>query len=84
LESEQLQRLAAERQARLARTLAEGKDRLAANRERLAQLRQRVEAIVGEAAAGRNEERAMALIPAVREEDVELAFLREKARRAAS
>lgn len=84
LESEQLRRVAVERQARLARTLAERNDRLAANRGRLAQLRQRAEAIVGEAAAERDEERGMALIPVVREEDVELAFLREKARRAAS
>jgi phage shock protein A len=83
LEAEQLQRLAADRQADLSRTLAGLRNRLAANRQRLADVRRRAE-LVTEDPGGDCDDRWAASSVSVRDEEVEVAFLREKSRRVPS
>lgn len=83
LETEHLQRLVAGRRTNVTETLGDLHGRLEANRRRLAAMRQKVEVLAEEEneVAG---DRWPVPDVAVRDEDVEVAFLREKQRRAAS
>jgi phage shock protein A len=83
LEAEQSQRLATDRQESTSRTLTGLRSRLAGNRQRLAEVRRRAE-LVGEEVGPDTDERCIPVSVAVRDEDVEVAFLREKSRRAQS
>jgi len=83
LEAQQLQRLLAGRRDGLTESLAELERRLSGNRERLAQMRQKAE-LVAEEEGGVADDRWATATVAVRDEDVEVAFLREKQRRARS
>jgi len=84
LECEQLHRLATARRDGLARQAAVLDEQVAANRQRLAAMRQKAEALVEEEGEGAPEGRWAASGVAVRDEDVEVALLRERQRRAQS
>jgi phage shock protein A len=81
LETEQFQRLSTDRQEGLSRTLTALRNRIVEHRQRLAEVRLRAELITDETGEDADEGRNTALV-AVRDADVEVAFLREKSRRA--
>ena len=81
LECEQLHRLATTRRDGLAAELAAIHERIAANRQRLAAMRERAEALI-EVDHGLPDGQWPASGVVVRDEDVEVALLQEKQRRA--
>lgn len=82
LEAEQRRRLLEGRRAALAETRAGLRGRLDDNRRRLEAMRQKSELLADDEAEPREEHWSGPEVP-VRDEDVEVAFLREKQRRAA-
>jgi phage shock protein A len=82
LEAEQQQRVLDARRDALEATRAGLRRRLDDNRRRLDAMRQKAELLAGDEAE-RAEDRWSPADPVVRDEDVEVAFLREKQRRAA-
>lgn len=83
LETEQFQRLATDRQEGLSRTLTELRNRIVENRQRLAEVRRRAEVITDESREDADDGWTATSV-AVRDADVEVAFLREKSRRTGS
>lgn len=84
LECEQLHRLATAHRDRLAHQAAALDEQIAANRQRLAAMRQKAEALVEEEDDGVPDAQRAVSGVVVREEDVEVALLRERQRRAQS
>ncbi|EGV19316.1 PspA/IM30 family protein [Thiocapsa marina] len=83
LETEQSQRLTTDRLEGLSRTLTELRNRIVENRARLAEVRRRAELVTEEPGEDADDVWTTASV-SVRDADVEVAFLREKGRRAGS
>jgi phage shock protein A len=83
LETEQFQRLATDRHEGISRTVTELRNQIVENRQRLAEVRRRAELITEETGEDADEGWTTASV-AVRDADVEVAFLREQSRRAGS
>ncbi len=84
LEAQQTQTVLAKKREQVADALAELKQRLQEHRTRLTSMQQKLELLAEDGSQGRDDEFSTAPDIKVREEDVEVAFLREKQKRGRS